>query len=161
MLTVATEVLDEVQTTDCRTCVLESLKVPVATKDCDTPLRSVGVAGETEMDTRLGILRAGGMYSSALESAEPAFWPPTIRTAPSGKSVAVCAFRATFKPPVCVKVPPLGSYTSALGNVTGPLPLLPTPPSSSTVPLSSNVEVPFHRPVFKLPVALKAAVEEL
>src|SRR5258708_5214645 len=48
---VATPTLEELQVTDWRTCVLLSLKVPVAMNCCVVPGDSVGLGGVTAIDT--------------------------------------------------------------------------------------------------------------
>ena len=53
---------------------------------------------------------------------------------------------------MAVHVPLAGSYSSALLR---PLPLLPTPAATSTLPLGSNVAVCDRRAVVRLPVSLQ------
>jgi hypothetical protein len=54
-----------------------------------------------------------GWYSSAEASWFEPPEPPAMRTRPSESSVAVCLLRAVSSGPVRLKVPVLGSYSSA------------------------------------------------
>src|SRR5580700_6358229 len=60
LLIVATEGLDELQTTDCIVWLLPSLKAPVATSCCSCPGRRKRFEGVTAIDTKPGGVRLAG-----------------------------------------------------------------------------------------------------
>jgi hypothetical protein len=80
-----------------------------------------------------------GLYSSALERAEPLLLPPpAIITIPLLSNVAEWRERAAFRLPVALKVPVVALYCSALERVAL---LVLVPPATRTIPLFSNVAV--------------------
>ena len=107
---VMTGVFDELHVTEARVCVLLSLNVPDATKDCGVPAGMEEFSGLREIDTRLAGTSDAGSYSSALDSAkELSVNPPATNVSPFVSSVAVCTWRATFKLPVGLNVAATGS----------------------------------------------------
>ena|SRR5258708_33358868 len=56
----ATLVFEELHVTDWSACVVESLKVPVATKVCDVPIGTAAFVGVTVIETRFDRLSVGG-----------------------------------------------------------------------------------------------------
>src|SRR5437660_11839236 len=115
---VATAAFEELHTTDCRICVLLSANVPVAANFCPVPAGIVGVAGVTAIETRFGGIRLFVSYSSALAGGPERDVPPTIRTIPFLRSVAVVTWRATFKLPVGTNIPLEGTYSSELAKLS-------------------------------------------
>jgi hypothetical protein len=109
----------------------------------------VAVAQERDVDiepVRLN-LPVFGSYNSAEEelSEGQAFLllqlPPTIRTRPSFRSVAVWFARAKAIEPVGVNEPVLESYNSADATSVSIWPMVSAPPAMRTLPFPSNVAV--------------------
>src|SRR5277367_3021700 len=98
---VMTGVFDELHVTEAKFCVLLSLNVPVATKDCGVPAGIEELSGLREIVTRLPGIKDAGSYNSALDKARGlSLNPPATNTAPLTSKVAVCTWRATFRLPV-------------------------------------------------------------
>src|SRR5689334_4042802 len=84
-----------------------------------------------------------GSYSSALDREELVLAPPTTRTLPLGRSVAVWLTRAADMLATAVQALVAGSYSSALGRVVPLVP--PVPPTTRTLPLGRSVAVCSYR----------------
>src|SRR5262249_10657172 len=86
-------------------------------------------------------LFVAGSYSSALASVPPWFWPPTTRTLPLARRVAVWPDRAAASDPAAVHAPLEGSYSSALASAAAEPPDTWIPPATSTRPSPRTVAV--------------------
>jgi hypothetical protein len=107
---VMTGVFEELHATEAKVCVLLSLNVPVAIKDCGVPAGIEELRGLREIDTRLVGTNDAGSYNSALDKARGlSLNPPATNTAPFTSKVAVCTWRATFRLPVGLNVAATGS----------------------------------------------------
>jgi hypothetical protein len=63
--------------------------------------------------------KVAGWYNSALVKAELlSLQPPATRTVPSERSVAVWTWRAVARLPVTLNCPAIGSYVSALADMS-------------------------------------------
>ena len=99
-VTVSSVLSDVLHVTDDSTCVLLSLKVPVAVNCCEFPVAVDGDDGLTAMDTRLSGVNEFGVKNSVVAVALTlVLEPPSSRTVPFVRRVAVSYTRGILKFP--------------------------------------------------------------
>jgi len=90
LVTVSNVLSEELHVADDSTCVLLSVKVPVAINGWVFPVDIEGVEGLTAIETRLGGVSEFGWYSSELATAlAVVLEPPSIKIVPFVSRVAV------------------------------------------------------------------------
>ena len=87
----------------------------------------------------LNVPVAGSQTSAEARTSSPMRQPPTTRTRPSGRSVAVWSARASASEPAGPNVPVAGSQTSAEARAM--LVADPQPPTTRTRPSGRGVAV--------------------